>query len=108
MIIVAYRVFSHGDGPLAAAHLFGVSLHAHLLASLGSGGARVVFGAVLAVLADIAWGSARRAGIAVTGSAIPDNAGPRAVWRRDAFFADSRRHARLSVRVALPSYGNLG
>ena len=75
MVFVLYRVFSHGDGPLAAAHLFGVSLHAHLLASLGSGGALVVFGVVLAVLAVIAWGNARRSTMIARVAAVPIAAG---------------------------------
>jgi YidC/Oxa1 family membrane protein insertase len=75
MIFILYRVFSHGDGPLAAAHLFGVSLHAHLLASLGSGGALLVFGVVLAVLAGIAWGNARRSAMIARVAAVPVAAG---------------------------------
>lgn len=75
MIFVLYRVFAHGDGPLAAAHLFGVSLHAHLLTSLGSGGALVVFGVVLAVLAVIAWGNARRSAMIARVAAVPIAAG---------------------------------
>ena len=71
MLYVLYRVFSHGDGPLTAAHLFGVSLHAHLLASLGSGGALAVFGVVLALLAVIAWGNSRRSAMIARVAAVP-------------------------------------
>ena len=75
MIFVLYRVFSHSDGPLAAAHLFGVPLHAHLLASLASGGALAVFGVVLALLAVIAWGNARRSAMIARVAAVPVAAG---------------------------------
>jgi YidC/Oxa1 family membrane protein insertase len=75
MIFVLYRVFSHGDGPLATAHIFGVSLHAHLLTSLGSGATLVVFGVVLAALAVIAWGTARRSAMIARVVAVPVAAG---------------------------------
>jgi YidC/Oxa1 family membrane protein insertase len=75
MIFVLYRVFAHGDGPLATARLFGVSLHAHLLASLGSGAALVVFGVVLALLAAIAWANGRRSAMIARLAAVPVAAG---------------------------------
>ena len=75
MVFVLYRVFSHGDGPLATARVFGVSLHAHLLASLGSGAALLVFGVVLASLAVIAWGTARRSAMIARVVAVPVAAG---------------------------------
>jgi YidC/Oxa1 family membrane protein insertase len=75
MVFVLYRVFSHGDGPLATAHVFGVSLHAHLLASLGSGATLFVFGLVLASLAVIAWGTARRSAMIARVVALPVAAG---------------------------------
>ena len=88
MIFVLYRVFSHGDGPLAAAHLFGVPLHAHLLASLASGGALVVFGVVLA--------HARRHRVGQRAPQRDDRAGRRCAGRR-------RRHRRARPDRALLS-----
>jgi YidC/Oxa1 family membrane protein insertase len=75
IIFVLYRVFAYGDGPLATAHLFGVSLHAHLLASLGSGATLVAFGVVLALLAAIAWANGRRSAMIARLAAVPVAAG---------------------------------
>jgi YidC/Oxa1 family membrane protein insertase len=75
MVYVLYGVFAHGDGPLATAHLFGVSLHAHLLASLANPVALLVFGVILAALAALAWGHARRSAMLAGVAAVPAAAG---------------------------------
>jgi YidC/Oxa1 family membrane protein insertase len=75
MVFVLYRVFAHGDGPLATARLFGVSLHAHLLASLANPAALIVFGVILAFLAALAWGNARRSAMIAQVAAVPVAAG---------------------------------
>jgi len=75
IIFVLYRVFAYGDGPLVTAHLFGVSLHAHLLASLGSGATLVAFGVVLALLAAVAWANGRRSAMIARLAAVPVAAG---------------------------------
>jgi YidC/Oxa1 family membrane protein insertase len=60
VVFVLYRAFLHGGAALDRARLFGVPLHMHFLAAIGSTSGALVFGGVLAILAVLAWANSRR------------------------------------------------
>jgi YidC/Oxa1 family membrane protein insertase len=70
VVYVLYRAFLHPGGTLSGAHLFGVSLHAHLLGSLGNLGALLVFAGLLGALAALAWANSRRAAMLMRVSGV--------------------------------------
>jgi YidC/Oxa1 family membrane protein insertase len=72
IFLVLYRVFGQSGGPLGSAHLFGVPLSARFVVTAGSLGVHMaVFAVLLAMLAALAWWSARRAALVMRAAGGP-------------------------------------